>query len=267
VSQTQQGGDLDGEPSSQIGLSRKLIEAPVQIIDGRATKSSIPVQTQTTQTHQSSRLWLLAGLVLLIGLGIQVWYWSRSKVPAAPTEITVPMTERNLNYSLTVQRFRDDKPYQTQFQSTGQEIFESGWKFKINMTSQQEGFLYLLNQESDGNYRLLFPLPSRNGGSAHVAGNEALQTGWYVVDTKPGTEKFRLIWANASVPELEKFRELVNPTTKGLISDPADVQVVNTFLGQHDASQSEVKVDKQKNETSVKGRGSVLVALVELEHR
>jgi len=243
-----------------------LNAVPTQISQSHVTESQASTPTQVSGTNQSSRLWLLAGLVLLVGLAIQAWFWTRSKSPAVPTDIIVAaMPERKLNYSLTVQRFRDGKPYQTEFRSTGQEIFESGWKFKINMTSQQEGFLYLLNRESDGNYRLLFPLPSHNNGSAYVGSNEGFQTSWYVVDANPGIEKFRLIWANESVPELEKFRELVNPTTKGLISDPADVQVVNAFLSQHGASQSEV--DKQKAETSVRGRGSVLVALVELEHR
>jgi hypothetical protein len=67
------------------------------------------------------------------------------------------------------------------------------------------------------------------------------------------------------VPELEQFRALVNPIDRGLISDPAQVNIVSDFLKQHDASQ--VASDQQQNrQTSVRGRGEVLVALVELEH-
>src|SRR5262249_44729187 len=39
--------------------------------------------------------------------------------------------ERVLTYSLTVQKMRDGKPFQNEFESSGQEIFENGWKFRL----------------------------------------------------------------------------------------------------------------------------------------
>ena len=71
------------------------------------------------------------------------------------------LPERSLAYSLTVQKMRDGKPYQGEFQSSGQEIFENGWKFRMNLTSPQEGYVYLLNEgPAEGGvatYNVLFP--------------------------------------------------------------------------------------------------------------
>jgi serine/threonine protein kinase len=223
-------------------------------------------QAPAARPVRHQQVWLLVALILVAITGLAVWQGQRlgSANPPAPAAAVLP--ERNLSYSLTIQKYRDGKPYQAEFQSSGREIFEPEWRFKLNLTSPQEGFLYLLNQEPGGNYTLLFPLPSHKNGSAHIEANEQLQTQWYVFDDQPGTEMFRLVWAAQSVPELERFRELVNPTHKGRISDPAQIQVVREFLEQHAASQFESIQDQQKRQTRVRGRGDVLVTLVELEH-
>ena len=97
------------------------------------------------------------------------------------------MPERNFSYSLTVQKYRDKKPYQAEFQSSGGEIFEGGWQFKLNLVSPQEGFLYLLDQEPDGAYRLIFPSSSRDNGSAHLGVNQRFQSDWYFFDDQIGS--------------------------------------------------------------------------------
>jgi serine/threonine protein kinase len=223
-------------------------------------------QAPVAQPIRRQQVWLLVALILVAITGFAVWQGQRldSAIPAAPAAVILP--ERNLSYSLTIQKYRDGKPYQAEFQSSGREIFEPEWRFKLNLTSPQEGFLYLLNQDPSGNYTLLFPLPSHKNGSAYIEANERLQTRWYIFDDQPGTEMFRLVWAAESVPELERFRGLVNPIQKGLISDPAQIQVVREFLEQHATSQFESYQDQQKRETRVRGRGNVLVTLVELEH-
>jgi hypothetical protein len=222
-------------------------------------------QAPAARPVRRQQVWLLVALILAGITGLAVWQGQRpgSANPPAPA-VTLP--ERNLTYSLTIQKYRDGKPYQAEFQSSGREIFEPEWRFKLNLSSPQEGFLYLLNQEPGGNYTLLFPLPSHKNGSAYIEANERLQTQWYVFDDQPGTEMFRLVWATESVPELERLRELVNATHKGRISDPAQIQVVRDFLEGHAASQFESYQDQQKRQTRVRGRGDVLVTLVELEH-
>jgi serine/threonine protein kinase len=238
-------------------------EATTQIL--QAGTGELAGETITSRPGGPVRLWIAGGLVLALLLGVGVWQWLRSRPDNTATQVTTSLPERSLSYWLTVQKYRDGLPYQREFQSSGREIFEPGWKFKLNVRSPQEGFLYVLNQEPGGKYVLLFPLPSHKNGSAHIEANEQLETSWYIFDDQPGTERFRLVWAAGPVPELEQFRALVNPIDRGLISDPAQVNIVSDFLKQHDASQ--VASDQQQNrQTSVRGRGEVLVALVELEH-
>ncbi|HXG68742.1 MAG TPA: protein kinase [Blastocatellia bacterium] len=245
--------------------------APTQILQdtGRepvGERAGISGRAPPVRPARSARFWLLGTLAVALLLSFAAWLWLLPGPAGAPAPVTTALLERNLSYSLTVQKYRDGKPYQAEFQSSGREIFEPGWKFKLNLTSPQEGFLYLLNQEPGGDYALLFPLPSHNNGSAHLGANERLQTDWYVFDDQPGTERFRLVWAAQPVLELETFRDLVNPISKGRISDPAQIQVVSNFLQRHAASQLESHYDQQNRETRVRGRGAVLITLVELEH-
>jgi serine/threonine protein kinase len=212
------------------------------------------------------QVWLLVALLLTAISGLAVWQGRHlnSANPPAPAATILP--ERNLIYSLTVQKYRDGKPFQAEFQSSGREIFEPGWRFRLNLASPQEGFLYLLNQEPGGGYTLLFPLPSHKNGSAYIEANERLQTHWYVFDDQPGTEMLRLVWAAESVPDLERFRELLTPTHKGRISNLDQIQAVREFLEQHAASQFESYQDQQNRQTRVRGRGHILVTLIDLEH-
>jgi hypothetical protein len=246
-------------------------QAPTQILQAKTGElvgepADIPARAPAVRPGRSARFWLLAGLAVSIILGVAVGQWVRSRPTTAPQQVTTALPERSFSYWLTVQKYRDGKLYQAEFQSSGREIFEPGWKFKLNLISPQEGFLYLLNQEPGGNYVLLFPLPSYNNGSAHIEANQRLQTDWYIFDDEPGTEQFRLVWAAQPMPELEQFRVLVNPIDQGRISDPAQSQVVREFLQRYPASQLEIDQDHQNRQTNVRGRGAVLVALVELEH-
>ncbi len=226
-------------------------------------------QTPAAAPSRRKPIWLIMALIAAGLISILVWQALRPRPvnPAAQSATALP--ERNLSYFLTVQKYRDGKPYQAEFQSSGREIFEPGWQFKLNVTSPQEGYLYLLNEEPAGRespYVLLFPIPSHHNGSALLVANERFQTDWYVFDDQPGTEQFRLVWAAQPVPELEAVRKVVNATAKGRISDPAQARAVRAFLQQHLSSPIESTKDPQNKQTNVRGPGAVLVTLVELEH-
>jgi hypothetical protein len=263
-------GDAYGSSDSALHTG----EAPTEIVKALDTEAEreparTSVRATTLGSTRSARLGLLGALVALIILGVGGWQWLRSKSaisPAAtPVKAATAVPERNLSYCLTVQRYRDGRPYQPEFQSSGSEIFEGGWKFKLNLVSRQEGFLYLLNQEPGDSYRLLFPVPWRDNGSAHLGANERRETDWYFFDYQTGKERFRVVWAAGPVPQLEAVRGLVNKTTKGLISDPTQIQAVREFLQENEASQ--IAIDKETNKTNVTGHGPVLVTLIELEHQ
>jgi hypothetical protein len=166
---------------------------------------------------------------------------------------------------------RNGKPYQEPFESSGQEIFENGWKFRFNAASQQSGYLYLLNEGPDSqggtSYNLLYPTPSANNGSAQLSANQQMQTGWYVFDDNQGTEKFWIVWSSQPVKELEAIKGVVNPQDKGTIKDKSQSDAVRDLLTKNSSTKPEVVKDTAKKQTSVKGKGDLLVNLVELEHR
>ena len=208
-------------------------------------------------------------LIAVIALG--AWYFLSNREPAVANPDTPPPAEtRDLSYKLIVQKMRNGRPYQEEFESSGQEIFENGWKFRMNMNSSQTGYLYLLNEGpaegGDITYNMLFPAPSMNAGSPYLAANQKIETAWMVFDQNQGTEKFWMIWAAEAVPELEAVKGVVNPTDKGEIKDSGQAKAVREFLKKHSSSPPVAEKDKNKKQTNVKAKSNVLVHHVELEH-
>jgi len=204
-------------------------------------------------------------LLVLIGVAAGLGVWKREAIFGARNA-----TERSLAYSLTVQKMRDGKPFQDQFESSGQEIFENGWKFRINLSSPQDGYLYLLNEgPASGDattYNVLFPEATTNGGSPRVTANQKLQTAWMRFDDHQGTENFWLVWSASPVPELEAVAGAVNDRDLGEIKDGAKARTVRDFLKQHSSTKPEVTKDSTRKQSVVKARTDVLVNAIELEH-
>jgi hypothetical protein len=203
-----------------------------------------------------------AGLVLLaIIVGGGLWIWKRGALSAA--------REQALTYSLTVQKMRDGKPYQVEFESSGQEIFENGWKFRMNLGTPQEGHLYLLNEGPAGNavtYNMLFPETKTNNGSSKVTADQKLQTAWMRFDDHQGTEKFWIVFSPTPVKEMEAVTDKINDRDQGEIKDAAQSRAVRDFLQKYSATKPEVTKDSARKLTTVKGKGELLVNSIELEH-
>jgi serine/threonine protein kinase len=213
---------------------------------------------------------LLAGVLLFSGF-IGGWYLYKRYVSASPTTTTQATSERNLSYWLTVQKMHNGRPEQDEFESSGREIFGNGWKFMMNISSPQAGYVYLLNEgpAADGTTTLnvLFPAPSTNSGASYVAANQQIKTGWMRFDENQGTEKFWLVLAASAVPELEAVKGAVNEKDQGTIKDESQAKAVRGFLSRRYASaKPELEKDKLTKQTNMKAKGDVLVSFVELEH-
>ncbi|HYW72582.1 MAG TPA: serine/threonine-protein kinase, partial [Pyrinomonadaceae bacterium] len=215
-------------------------------------------------SHAGSKLAMGIVALVVIGLAAGILFLKREAIFGARA------AERSLSYSLTVQKMRDGKPYQNEFESSGQEIFENGWKFRMNLTSPQAGFLYLLNEGpatgGTTTYEVLFPETKTNGGSPRVTANQQLQTAWMRFDDHDGTEKFWMVWAEAAVPALEAATAVVNDRDLGEIKDEAKARAVRDFLNQHASPKPEVNKDTANKQSVVKGKTDVLVSAIELEH-
>jgi len=240
----------------------------VQAVKGRADSAN----RRPEKPARSPIGFVVAGIVLLLLL-IGGWYWFKknARTSSAETTSTSLVAERNLNYWLTVQKMHDGRPEQDEFESSGREIFGNGWKFIMNISSPQAGYLYLLNEgpAAGGTTTLnvLFPAPSTNSGASYVVANQQIKTGWMQFDENQGTEKFWLVWAASPVLELEAVKGAVNERDKGTINDGSQAKAVRDFLITHYMStKPELEKDNLKKQTKVKAKGDVVVSFVELEH-
>jgi tRNA A-37 threonylcarbamoyl transferase component Bud32 len=227
---------------------------------------------EARSARKSRRGLVLGTLILILGGGAAVaaiWY-PRSRTKPGEIKQVGTATARVLTYKLTVQRMRDGLPYQEPFESSGQEIFENGWKFRMDFSSPQAGYLYLLNEGPSAGgaitYNLLFPAPSVNSGSPLVKQDQDIQTGWVVFDEHPGVEKFWMVWAADAVQELEAVKRFVNDKDKGAVSDAAQSNAVRDFLRRYSASKPDIEIDRTRKESQVKANSATLVNLIELEH-
>lgn len=258
---------VDGVSQKTIAVSFPMAPASLSTL-GRAHEES----AQTVRRSKSRLFVVLASILMLLGGFVGVWYGliKKNQTHSPVATAAADSTPRILNYSLTVQKMRDGRPYQDQFESSGQEIFENGWKFAMNLTSPESGYLYLLNEgpASDGNtsFNILFPNAS-NAGAAYLEANKNLTTAWMVFDEHQGTEKFWVVWAANPVSELEAVRSFVTQEHKGTVADPVRAKAVATFLNaRYSSSTPNVEKDKTKKQTVVKATGDVLVNVIELEH-
>jgi serine/threonine protein kinase len=243
-------------------------------------QSAVPPVTRATPrmlfSLNTSWLKISVGLFSFLVLGSALYglmistRLSRSPVPAN-LNTALPPSQYALTYWLTVQKMRDGKPYQDPFQSSGQEIFENGYGFRLNVASPQPGYLYVFNEGAtatgDISFTILYPTPKTNGGSARIEGNPPIQTNWNRFGGQPGTEEFWMIWAVKPVPELEAAKEQAFANDKGKVTNAALLKTVREFLIKHSDPKPEVVKDHLKQQTMVRGVSEPVVQLVELEHR
>lgn len=172
-----------------------------------------------------------------------------------------PETSSNtFSYWLTVQKMRDGKEYEDPFKSNGEETFESGDKFRLNVSSPNPGYLYVLNEgppePTRTSFVMIYPSQSINNGSATLGANQPVQSDWTIFRGPAGAENFWIVWSASPVSQIESARNEQNLVT------------VKEFLRM---KQDEVKVRvthyKASQTVLVRGPGDVLVTLAQFNHR
>jgi serine/threonine protein kinase len=270
-------------PRSSAGLSTKHAGLSTR---HAATESRTTIQTRTEtatagpspeKTVSRNRLVLPMAFVALVLAGLAIVgaaLWRRGGSTPATTAPSTALIQRALSYWITVQKYRDGKPYQEPFRLRDDINFEKDYRIRLNITSSQSGRLYLLNEGPAGSdqtptFNLLFPSETANNGSAVLKGNEPIQVpqlSWFQFDEQQGTEKLWLVWSEKDVPELEAVKGFANSKDRGIISSPGLRTTVNEFLKAHSISSPSVERDEDKKETVVKAKGDILVHVIRLEH-
>ena len=258
---------------------KKRIDMELEIQRTSSYRTSIePVHTQGV-VHDSNKKRVL--LIALLGMavvtaaifGINKWRSSRARSNAAvaPVNAPAPVSERTLTYWITVQKFRDRKPFQEPFTIPGEMIFEEDYRIRLSFSSPQAGYLYILNEgpaaTSAPEFNVVFPSPTANKGSSFLAAGQLTQIpeeSWLEFDAQQGTEKLWLVFSEVVVAELESLKEFASQQTQGLITDPARNKVVQDFLNTH--SETKPTIEKGERLTTLKNPGKLLVHPIKLEH-
>lgn len=258
---------VTAEQQSPASSAEPLPPAPVL-----SQSQNEPVTKELAKVARLSWATIALVIFLLVTMVAVVVWGTLSQKPPVQTPSTAELQpERSLQYSLTVQRMREGLEYQAPFEATGREIFESGWKFRLNLSSPQNGSLYIINEgpaASGGiTYQMVFPFPTLNGASAQMPANQMIQTGWFHFNQYAGTEKLWLVWAAQPVDELEAVKPLVNPRDLGVISDPNQLTAVRALLNKYGQGKPKVDEDRIKKQVTVKDRARILVTQIDLEHK
>ncbi len=254
--------------------SPKTTEREAATDKNAAALSSAINSTQPTPRRRTAPIVL--AVVLLAGLVIGgVMFWRRNgSTPVISPPAAVPAAQRTLSYWITVQKYRDGKPYQDPFRLRDDINFEKDYRLRLSLTSSQSGRLYLLNEGPVGadqtpTFNVMFPSTTTNQGSALLTENQQIQIPeqtWFSFDGQQGTEKIWLVWAAKDVPELEAVKGFANPKDRGVIASPEQRMAVNQFLKAHSSSGLSIERDQDKKETLVRGTGEILVHVIQLEH-
>jgi len=252
-------------PTMQFGAETISAQArPTALDDTRIRSDAKPVA--------SSAKWIAAAAAVAV-LAIAGWLLFRPK-PTTVNPPPKPVTPA-FNYWVTVQKYRDGKPFQTPFRLAGEMIFENDYHVQLNIGAIRAGSLYIINEApepSNGlpDYVTLFPSPTANDGKSELAANQQINIpeigDGFVFDQDQGTEKLWLIWSAKRLPELEILKSLANPSDKGQLRNPEQIRSVRDLIARHAASPATVAKDETEKTTRVSGANDVIVHLVKLEH-
>ena len=256
---------------------KKRMDVEVEIQRTASYTTSIAANQTEEVDPRKKRVLLIALLGMAIvtaGIfGISMWRASRDRSIALSTPATAPapVSERTLTYWITVQKFRDKKPFREPFTIPGEVIFEEDYQIRLSFSSPQAGHLYILNEgpvaTSAPEFNVVFPSSTANKGASLIAGGQVTQvpeSSWLKFDAQQGTEKLWLIFSEDVVPELESLKEFASRQTQGLITDPARNKVVQDFLSTH--SETRPSVEEGERLTTLKSSGKLLVHPIKLEH-
>jgi predicted aspartyl protease len=258
-----------GQLSRWTGKLHDLGEAEVKhgvrvhifnLYDDEIGNSAVPSKLRLPKTR---RRWVVPAAALAVAVLVVAIFGFAI--------LSGPRAQRVLNYSLTVQKMREGKPYGEPYESSGQEIYENGYKFRLNVSSPQSGYLYVFNEGAEENgslsFTIIYPTPVTKSGSAKINEDEPVQTNWNTFGGQAGTEEFWIIWSASPISQLEAARDAAFKSEEGALTNAATVRSIKEFLTSHSDPKAQLIKDKIKQQTDVRTNGELLVTRLDLEHR
>lgn len=203
-------------------------------------------------------------IVLCAALGAPgVWKYLRRTPKETPTS--------TFSYYLTVQKMRDGKEYEDPFKSNGQDTFESGDRFRLNVSSPNPGYLYVLNEglpeTNSTSFVLIYPSRAINNGSATLGANQPVQSDWTIFRGPAGAENFWIVWSASPVTQIESAKDEAFKSLNGGLENQSLVTVKEFLRMKQDEIKVRVTHYKASQTVLVRGPGDVLVTLAQFNHR
>jgi Domain of unknown function (DUF4384) len=95
---------------------------------------------------------------------------------------------------------------QTYREASFDDVFFNGQRFRLQVTPTQNGYLYMLCENSQGSAVVLYPNDSSASGNHVRAARPVTVPGrsWFQFDEDPGTERVYVILSRRPIPELER---------------------------------------------------------------
>jgi hypothetical protein len=257
-------------------LKRQLdVEAEIE----RTSSPTMPragVHPEEASPWRKTRVLLFAliamAVVTVAIVGVNIWRSWRARTSAPTTTPAALVAQRSLTYWITVQKFRDGKPFQNPFTQPGEMLFEADYQIRVNIRSLQAGYLYVLNEGPSTapavpEFNAVFPSSTANKGSSFLAADQIVQIpeqSWLKFDRQEGTEKLWLVFSNDPLPDLERIREFAGRQTRGQVIDPSLNKSIQDFLTTH--SDPKPEIEKGDTLTTVKSSGNLIVYPIKLQH-
>ena len=238
----------------------------------RTSSPATPIPDEIRGDPKKSRVLLIAllGMAVFTAAIFGIYFWRARQTRFTVTPPPAPVAERTLTYWITVQKYKDGKPYQDSFTLAGEINFEQNYQIRVSVRSPQPGFLYVLNEGPESGqpeFVMAFPSVTANNDSPFLPAGQVVQIPektWLQFDKEQGVEKLWLVFSEDKVPELETARQFATAKTKNLITDAAQNKIIKNFLTTHSATKPEA--EKGENLTTLKTAGKLLVYAIRLEH-
>lgn len=263
-------------PTDSAPVSHATSESPAYgTMATHSANTQVTGSFRPTQDRPQSPVLKIALAAVALALIVTLWLVFGKGGKETPP-VAVPALQ--LNYSLLVRKDPTKNPGKEPISFPGEIVFTPGDQLKMILSSQQEGFLYIVNEGPQSKnglpaYNFLFPdpkltpdnVPSLTSIKSLIIPSDRSDA-WFTVDSEQGTEIFWLIWSEKSIPELEAAKKWLTPQFGGEIQNASEVAAIQQFINKNYPANKPV-AEKDDNQTHLKGgKDGVLVFPVRLAH-
>jgi hypothetical protein len=178
---------------------------------------------------------------------------------------------RRLTYWLDVQPASRGGAVQSTFPSVGDDQFESGSKFRLNLVAPVPGYCYILadnlaDSSNPSGLTLLYPLAAVRPDAPAPGPVSQVTTGWYVFSGPPAVERVWLVWAREPVSALAALTPLVNERDFGIVRDTDTARAVRELLAHAAAVPTALTRDPSAISVTIEADSSIIAHRLELQH-